>query len=484
MNFKFQFGALRGSSQLESVANCAGKVRDRNTRASLSAKCGAEICAALLLFLANLTALAQPPVKQYAPAQTPREPSTALVTDEMGRSVRVPVEARRIVSLAPNLTETVFALGKGDFLYGDTDFCDFPPEAKQKTHIGGPVNPNLEQIVSLRPDLVLATKLINRRETVDALTHLGIPVYVTDPHTVDEMISSTERLGALLHAEAVAAPLAENLRARLADIDRRVAVAAPSRVLFVVWTDPLISIGRNTFLTDALRHAGAQSVVDTAAEWPRVSLEAAASLKPESLVFSYAHADEAKHDIDALRDKPGWRDLEAFKRGKIIVIGDAINRPAPRMIDAIEQLARALHPDAFAAIQTRRVENLVAENVLSIQQSNLYAAQVPKSLREDSDLGGFCSVGLQADIADSRTCPPEGGRYKEPNQAFNQEPKPLSSTTLMSRLMVPVFSPQEPRPTIIFYGATPTNSDDSPVNDFDGYRTPPPVAMEDCACVR
>ncbi len=120
-------------------------------------------------------------------------------------------------------------------------------------------------------------------------------------------------------------------------------------MLFVVWTDPLISIGRDTFLSDALRHAGAQSVVDTAAEWPRVSLESIAALNPEYVVFAYAHADEAQHDIDALRGKPGWRDLDALKRGNVIVISDAINRPAPRMVDAIEQLARALHPDAFSA---------------------------------------------------------------------------------------------------------------------------------------
>ncbi len=133
----------------------------------------------------------------------------------MGRTVRVPAEAQRIVSLAPNLTEIVFALGKGDSLYGDTDFCDFPAEATQKSHVGGPINPNMEQIVALRPDLILATKLINQRETVDALERLKLPVYVTDPHTVDEMVSSTERLGTLLHAEKTAIPLIANLRARL-----------------------------------------------------------------------------------------------------------------------------------------------------------------------------------------------------------------------------------------------------------------------------
>jgi len=187
--------------------------------------------------------------------------------DEIGRKVEVPTAVKRIVSLAPNLTEIVFALGEGDRLAGDTDFCDYPAEAAQKPRVGGPINPNLEQVVSLAPDLVLATKAINRRETVEALARIGLPVFVTDPHSVEDMIASVEHIGKVLHAEKTAAPLVEDLRERLSNLDRRIAGAAPRRVLFVVWTDPLISIGRGTFIADALRRAGARSVVDTTAEW-------------------------------------------------------------------------------------------------------------------------------------------------------------------------------------------------------------------------
>jgi iron complex transport system substrate-binding protein len=270
-----------------------------------------------------------------------------LLTDELGRRVKIPAEVKRVVSLAPNLTEIVFALGKGDQLAGDTDFCDYPPEATRKPHVGGPVNPNFEQIVALKPDLILATA-INRRETVDALDRLGLPVYLTDPHSVDGMIGAVEHLGAALHSEESARPLVNDLRARLADLDRRLAAAPQRKVLFVVWTEPLISIGRGTFITDALRHAGARSVMDAATEWPRINLEEMVRLQPEYLVFASAHAGDAQHDIDALRARPGWRELNAIRRGNIAVISDAINRPAPRMVDAIEQLARALHPESFA----------------------------------------------------------------------------------------------------------------------------------------
>jgi iron complex transport system substrate-binding protein len=318
------------------------------------ALCAGIAVVSLFLSSATLAAQARVALQIDQPASTQAKSSSksdrlkpVLLTDELGRRVKIPAEVKRVVSLAPNLTEIAFALGKGDQLAGDTDFCDYPPAATRKPHVGGPVNPNFEQIVALRPDLILATA-INRRETVDALDRLGLPVYLTDPHSVDEMIASVDHIGTALHSEESAGPLVNDLRARLADLDRRLSGAPPRRVLFVVWTDPLISIGRDTFIADALRHAGARSVVDTAAEWPRINLEEIIRLQPEYLVFASAHAGDTQHDIDTLRSRPGWRELDAMRRGNIVVISDAINRPAPRMVDAIEQLARSLHAESFA----------------------------------------------------------------------------------------------------------------------------------------
>jgi iron complex transport system substrate-binding protein len=282
-------------------------------------------------------------------------------TDEIGRRVEIPAAVKRIVSLAPNLTEIVFALGAGDRLAGDTDYCDYPPEATKKPRVGGPVNPNLEQVVALTPDVVLATKAINRRETVEALARIGVPVYVTDPHSVEDMIISVEHLGKVLHAEKNAALLVEDLRGRLSNLDRRMGGTEPRRVLFVVWTDPLISIGSGTFIADALRRAGARSVVATTEEWPRVNLEEIVRLQPEFLVFPGAHGGDTQHDIEALRARPGWRDLDALRRRKIVIISDAINRPAPRMVDAVEQLARARHPDSFVHTESPTTAAYLAE---------------------------------------------------------------------------------------------------------------------------
>src|SRR6266446_4333507 len=130
----------------------------------------------------------------------PPPPSYRQITDEIGRTIRVPQPIHRIVSLAPNLTETIYALGLQDHLVGDTDYCDFPPEARLKAKVGGAVNPSLEAIAALHPDLVLVTKNLNRLETVQALEEIGIPSYATDPPNVNAIISSTKRLADLLGA--------------------------------------------------------------------------------------------------------------------------------------------------------------------------------------------------------------------------------------------------------------------------------------------
>ena len=299
----------------------------------------------LVFFVAALSTLLGLPVAAQTSGPAPAQSSE--VIDEVGRRVTIPAEVRRIVSLAPSITETIYALDAQDRLVGVTDYCDYPPQAQSKTHIGGPINPNLEQIVMLHPDLVLATRQGNRLETVEALTRLGIAVYATDPKSVEDVIESTRRLGGVLGAPERGDALAVELRARLAEIQRRIGTQPPRRVFFVVWADPLISIGKNTFLADALRRAGAESVVATTQDWPRLSIEEVLRQQPDYLVFSSTHFEEVARTVEDLRERSGWRSLDAIRDRRIAVISDAVNRPSPRLVDAIEQLARQLHPEAF-----------------------------------------------------------------------------------------------------------------------------------------
>jgi iron complex transport system substrate-binding protein len=273
--------------------------------------------------------------------------TTHEISDEFGRNIRVSLNPQRIVSLAPSLTETVYALGDEAHLVGDTDYCDYPPDAQKKTKVGGVIDPNLEQIAALRPDLVLLSKSANRLDTVRALESLGIPSYATDPHTVEEIISSTQKLAEVLDVTVAGKTLADDLRKRLAELQFALTGATSRRVLFVVWTDPLISVSQKTFIADAIHWAGATSIVESNQEWPQISLEEVVHLQPEYLVFASSHSGDGKHDFESLADRPGWRNLEAVRNNRFAVVSDAINRPSPRIVSVIEGLAHQLHPELF-----------------------------------------------------------------------------------------------------------------------------------------
>jgi iron complex transport system substrate-binding protein len=311
-------------------------------RAIIQTRKAAAAFAAIFMLLHAIAAFAQ-----ASPQSSDNAPAFREFVDDTGRTVRVPQPVRRIVSLAPSLTETIYALGLQDKLVGDTDFCDFPPDAKRKTKVGGTVNPSLEKIASLHPDLVLVTKVLNRLETVHSLDTLGIPSYATDAVTVDEIISSTRRLAEVLGSADTGTALAADMRQRLTVVKERLANRRPRRILFVVWTQPLITAGSHTFLADALRQAGATSIVDSSQNWPQVSLEEVVHQQPEFLVFAPAHSEET-FSFDKLAELPGWNLLEAVRNRRFIAISDSVNRPAPRIVDAIEDLAKQLHPEAFA----------------------------------------------------------------------------------------------------------------------------------------
>lgn len=296
----------------------------------------------LSLTLASFPASGQSSTQPATPAEATHE-----VVDEFGRTVRVPLVPSRIISLAPSLTETIYALGVQDRLVGDTDFCDYPPDAQKKTKVGGAINPNLEEIAALHPDLVLVTKEINRMDTLRALDTLGIPAYATDARTVDDILITTQKLADLLGVPEAGKTLTSDLRARLAALHNNLQTTPPTRVLFVVWTEPLMSVGKQTFIADAIRKADAVSIVDSAQDWPQISLEEVARLQPEYLVFAASHSDAGTRDFDALVNRPGWRILDAVRNRHFAVISDAVNRPAPRIVSAIEDLARQLHPSAF-----------------------------------------------------------------------------------------------------------------------------------------
>jgi iron complex transport system substrate-binding protein len=275
------------------------------------------------------------------------------MADMLGRPVTVSGGPMRVVSLAPSLTEVVFALGRGDWLVGVTDFCDYPPEARSKPKIGGPMTPNLERIVQLRPELVLATADGNPRDAVAQLARLHIPVFGVKPEGFAGMLASVEAVGRALQAETAVALLDREIRDRVAATSRTVAGRPHSRVLYLVWTDPLIAAGPASYIHDLIRMAGGENVVqDRSVPYPRLSWEEVVKTAPEVILVATDH-----DRVDAPSIGKGWKDWQsvpAIRGGRIIAVpGETVNRPGPRVVEGLERLARAIHPEAFARLEKR-----------------------------------------------------------------------------------------------------------------------------------
>lgn len=309
------------------------------------------LCAfAAILICASDVLRAQTTPPAQANGDAAKSSAPLIVKDEVGRTVEVPQPLKRIISLAPSVTETIYALGAQDRLVADSDVCNYPPAAQKLPKIGGPFTPNLEVIVSLRPDLVVAAANSgNRKESVDALDLLHVPTYATNAKTVDDVLTSIVRLGDVLGVGEHGKTLSDSLRVRLQDLHRRLENVTPARVLFVVWQEPLISIGQETYIADALRRAGAESVIQTKQDWPHIGWEEVVRLQPAYLIFASAKPEEITATLNGMRNLPGWRDLKAVEENKIVIVSEAINLPAPRLVDAIEELAKRLHPEAFVA---------------------------------------------------------------------------------------------------------------------------------------
>jgi iron complex transport system substrate-binding protein len=282
---------------------------------------------------------------------TPAQAAT--LADMLGRPMTIPDGPMRVVSLAPSLTEIVFALGRGDSLVGVTDFCDYPPEARSKPRIGGPMTPDAERIVRLRPDLVLATAEGNPRDTVAQLARLRIPVFAVKPEGYAGILASIEAVGRALGAEAAATALTRDIQARVAAIHRAVSGRPRPRVLYLVWTDPLIAAGPAAYIHDLVEMAGGGNVVrERSVPYPRLSWEEVVGAAPEViLVASHRDLSDRPPMGEAWRE---WQSVPAVRSGRIVAVqGDTIHRPGPRVAEAVERLARAIHPEAFARLGAR-----------------------------------------------------------------------------------------------------------------------------------
>ena len=269
-------------------------------------------------------------------------PQNRSVRDDLGRTVSCPAPPRRIVSLAPSITETLFALNLDSAVVGVTDFCDYPPAAVRKHRVGGITNPNLEEITSLRPDLVVMTVSGNAQSDFDKLTSLGMKVFVSDPKTVDDIFRSIRDLGTLCGRDSIAGAMVDSLQERERQLIRTAAALPRKSVLLLLSLRPLIAVGNGTFIDELLTLANAANVThDTPTAYPLLSREEIIRLQPDVLIGT---KEIAHSTADLLTEYPEWNTLAALRDGHVALIdADLISRPGPRIIEGLDQLVRAIH---------------------------------------------------------------------------------------------------------------------------------------------
>lgn len=278
---------------------------------------------------------------------TPSGSEARLIQDQLGREVLLPDDPVRVVSLAPSITEIVFALGKGDRLKGVTQHCDFPPEARSLPRIGSYVHLDLERIVSLKPDLCIATKDGNPGDVIERLNALRIPVYVVNPRDLNTVVNTLLETGRIMNAEHQAQELADELRTRIERVKRRVAQTdRRPRVFFQIGVVPIVSVGTNTFIHELITAAGGHNTTEGPTPYPRFCREQVLMLNPDIIAITSMTRGQVFEEV---RDEwKKWDSLAAVRNNRIhIVDSNLFDRPTPRLIEGLEMLARLIHPELY-----------------------------------------------------------------------------------------------------------------------------------------
>lgn len=282
------------------------------------------------------------------PVEIPEASYPLAVRDDIGRAIEIGTEPKRIVSLSPGNTEILFALGLDDQIVGVSDYCNYPAKAKEKQKVGGFATVSIEKVVSLQPDLVLATGGVQLR-TVDRLEELGIKTLVVSPKTVEDILKDIELVGKITNKNNEAVSLVEEMTNRIRFVRSATwQLKSTPRVYYEIWHSPLMSTGQGTWINELIDLAGGKNIFsDSSDPYPIISSELVIERDPEIIIIKRGYMGGiAKEDIER---RPGWSRITAVKTGRIYEINeDILIRPGPRIIDGLEALAALIHPQLFA----------------------------------------------------------------------------------------------------------------------------------------
>jgi iron complex transport system substrate-binding protein len=276
-------------------------------------------------------------------ACTPNEQTpTQYVVDDLGRLVTINGTPERIISLAPSNTEILFALGLGDRVVGVTMYCDYPPEAQDKEKVGDYYGPDIEKIIALQPDLVLATDF-HRFDLIPALEQQGVAVFAVAPQTLDDVLESIQKIGQIADKEAEALELVDRMTSKIEEIEEQTKeLEEKPRVFYMTWQDPMWTIGRATWIDDLINISGGVNIFSQYFEsGAMVEIEWVILLNPEIIITSEWSYEWALNATELAS-------TNASQTGRIYTFDDDLaQRPGPRLVEGLEWFAYLIHPEIF-----------------------------------------------------------------------------------------------------------------------------------------
>ena len=273
--------------------------------------------------------------------------AASTVRDEVGREVTFPFPPKRIISLAPNITEILFSLGLDEEIVGVSIHCNFPEKAKTKVRVGSYTSLDYEKITSVKPDLIIATGAGNTRDMVNRLGQLGFSTYVIYPKNFEDILKSILHIGQVVNREKEARTIIEGMKKRRQGVIELTKDLPRPKVFVQIGDAPIVTVGKGSFADDLIRIAGGENIAQDEKEvYPRFGMEEILKRSPEVIVISSMNPEGDYQKV--LREWNRWKMIPAVKDGRVYIVNsDLIDRPSPRIIEGLEELARILHPEAF-----------------------------------------------------------------------------------------------------------------------------------------
>jgi iron complex transport system substrate-binding protein len=298
-----------------------------------------------MLKLRYITLILVMVILQFFLLDTPCDAKT--VIDQLGRHVTVPEKPERIVSLAPSITEIVFALDQGYRLKGVTTYSDFPHDAEKLPKVGSYVQLDLEKIVALKPDLCIAIKDGNPIAVARRLESMKIPVYAVNPRNLETVMQTVQEIGGLLNVEEKADKLVQRMKLRIQKVKSLVAKTTyRPRVFFQIGVSPIVSVGTNTFSHELIVLAGGKNLAEGPIAYPRYSIEQVLALSPEVIIITSMARAAVFKQIKA--EWTRWPNMPAVRDHHIFIEdSNLFDRPTPRLVDGLELMIRLIHPELF-----------------------------------------------------------------------------------------------------------------------------------------